>query len=170
VSVAGRVRVHEIDDDEEQRLSWIVRGGTGSVVTWRRTRTVLLSAQGIPVAETVEVTFTSADRARDVIHTFNADGFEALCPKCEGGRPRMFTLPERREIKAMGAPPARAQPGWGRVGAAAPRRRRAAQTTPRPTPTRDTHEHRPSKKNPALRIEPPSFVVRMVCRGGPARR
>ncbi|MER6625860.1 helix-turn-helix domain-containing protein, partial [Streptomyces sp. NPDC000931] len=102
--MAGRVRVHEIDDDEEQRLSRIVRGGTGSVVTWRRARTVLLSAQGMPVAETVEVTFTSADRVRDVIHTFDADGFEALCPKCKGGRPRTFTLPERREIKAMGVP------------------------------------------------------------------
>jgi transposase len=47
------------------------------------------------------VTFTSADRVRDVIHNFNADGFEALYPKYKGGRPRVFTLPERREIKKI---------------------------------------------------------------------
>lgn len=32
-------------------------------------------------------------------HNFNADGFESLYPKYKGGRPRTFTLPERREIK-----------------------------------------------------------------------
>ncbi|MFI6005154.1 helix-turn-helix domain-containing protein, partial [Streptomyces sp. NPDC051366] len=30
------MRVREIDDDEGRRLLWIVRRGTGSVVTWRR--------------------------------------------------------------------------------------------------------------------------------------
>ena len=53
------------------------------------------------VAKIAEVTFTSADRVRDVIHNFNADGFEALYPKYKGGRPRTFTLPERREIKKI---------------------------------------------------------------------
>jgi transposase len=62
---------------------------------------VLLSAQGMPVAKIAEVTFTSADRVRDVIHNFNADGFGSLCPKYRGGRPRTFTLPERREIKKI---------------------------------------------------------------------
>jgi transposase len=38
---------------------------------------------------------------RDVLHNFNADGFEALYPKYMGGRPRTFTLPERREIKKI---------------------------------------------------------------------
>jgi hypothetical protein len=28
-----------------------------------------------------EVTFTSADRVRDVLHNFNADGFDSLWPK-----------------------------------------------------------------------------------------
>ena len=77
----------------------IVRRGTGSVVTWRRAQMVLLSAQGMPVAKIAEVTFTSPDRVRDVIHNFNADGFASLYPKYSGGRPRTFTLPERREIK-----------------------------------------------------------------------
>ena len=62
---------------------------------------VLLSAQGMPVAKIAEVTFTSADRVRDVIHNFNTDGFDSLYPKYEGGRPKTFTLPERREIKKI---------------------------------------------------------------------
>lgn len=71
------------------------------MVTWRRARMVLLSAQGMPVAKIAEVAFTKVDRARDVIHNFNADGFESLHPKYKGGRPRTFTLPERREIKKI---------------------------------------------------------------------
>ena len=42
---------------------------------------VLPSAQGMSVAKIAEVTFTGADCGRDVIHSFNADGFEALYPK-----------------------------------------------------------------------------------------
>src|SRR3954452_10296285 len=99
--MAERVQVREIDDDEGQRLLRIIRRGTGSVVTWRRAQMVLLSAQGMNVAKVAEVTFTSADRVRDVIHNFNAVGFDALYPKYKGGRPRTFTLPERREIKKI---------------------------------------------------------------------
>ncbi len=95
------MQVREIDDDEGRRLLRIIRRGTGSVVTWRRAQMVLLSAQGMPVAKIAEVTFTSADRVRDVIHNFNADGFDSLYPKYKGGRPRTFTLPERREIKKI---------------------------------------------------------------------
>ena len=93
--------MREIDDDEGQRLLRIVRRGTGSVVTWRRAQMVLLSAQGMPVAKIAEVSFTSDDRVRDVIHNFNIDGFESLYPKYKGGRPKTFTLPERREIKKI---------------------------------------------------------------------
>jgi transposase len=95
------VRVREIDEDEGRRLLRIIRRGTGSVVTWRRAQMVLLSAQGMPVAKIAEVSFTSADRVRDVIHNFNADGFDSLYPKYSGGRPKTFTLPERREIKKI---------------------------------------------------------------------
>ncbi len=62
---------------------------------------VLLSAQGMDVAKIAEVTFTSADRVRDVIHNFNTDGFDSLYPKYKGGRPKTFTLLERREIKKI---------------------------------------------------------------------
>ncbi|MEV6731092.1 MULTISPECIES: IS630 family transposase [unclassified Streptomyces] len=99
--MAERVRVREVDDDEGRRLLRIVRRGTGSVVTWRRAQMVLLSAQNMSVAKIADVTFTSADRVRDVIHNFNADGFASLYPKYKGGRPRTFTLPERREIKKI---------------------------------------------------------------------
>ncbi len=63
-----------INNDEGDRLLRIVRRGTGSVVTWRRAQMVLLSAQHMPVANIAEVTFTSPDRVRDVLHNFNADG------------------------------------------------------------------------------------------------
>ena len=76
--MAERVRVREITDEEGQRLLRILRRSTGSVVTWRRAQMVLLSAQGMPVPKIAEVTFTSSDRVRDVIHNFNADGFDAL--------------------------------------------------------------------------------------------
>jgi Winged helix-turn helix len=98
---ADRVQVREIDDDEGARLLRIVRRGTSSVVTWRRAWMALLSAQKMPVAKIAEVTFTSPDRVRDVIHNFNADGFDSLYPKYSGRRPRTFTLPERREIKKI---------------------------------------------------------------------
>ncbi|MFJ6614423.1 IS630 family transposase [Streptomyces sp. NPDC091289] len=99
--MAERVRVREIDDAEGRRLLRIIRRGTGSVVTWRRAQMVLLSAQGMPVAKIAEVSFTGHDRVRDVIHNFNTDGFDSLYPKYSGGRPRTFTLPERREIKKI---------------------------------------------------------------------
>ncbi|HLI38955.1 MAG TPA: helix-turn-helix domain-containing protein, partial [Streptosporangiaceae bacterium] len=97
--MAERVQVREIDDGEGQRLLRIVRRGTGSVVTWRRAQTILLPAQGMAPGKIAEVTFTSPERVRDVIRTFNEDGFASLYPKYSGGRPRTVTLPERREIK-----------------------------------------------------------------------
>ncbi|MFI6088182.1 IS630 family transposase [Streptomyces sp. NPDC051218] len=99
--MAERVRVREIDDDEGRRLLRIIRRGTGSVVTWRRAQMVLLSVQGMAVTRIAEVSFTSGDRVRDVIHNFNTDGFDSLYPKYKGGRPKTFTLPERREIKKI---------------------------------------------------------------------
>jgi transposase len=99
--VAERLRVREIDDDEGRRLVRIIRRGTGSVVTWRRAQMVLLSAQGMDVAAIAKVAFTSADRVRDVIHNFNADGFSSLYPKYKGGRTPKFSLPQRREIKKI---------------------------------------------------------------------
>src|SRR3954464_2165741 len=101
------VQVRPISNEEGRRLLRIIRRGSGSVVTWRRAQMVLLSAQGMPAARIAEVAFTSEDRVRDVIHNFNADGFDSLYPRYRGGRPRRFTLPERREItKAAKSRPA----------------------------------------------------------------
>jgi transposase len=92
------VQVRSISNDEGNRLLRIVRRGTGSVVTWRRAQMVLLSAQGMPVAKIAEVTFTSPDRVRDVLHNFTADGFDSLYPRYAGGRPPKFDLKQRAEI------------------------------------------------------------------------
>src|SRR3954462_12045679 len=81
-----RVQAREISNDQGNRLLRIVRRSSGSVVTWRRAQMVLLSAQGMDATGIAEVTFTSADRVRDVLHNFNADGFESLKPKYAGGR------------------------------------------------------------------------------------
>jgi transposase len=101
-----RVQVRAISNDEGNRLLRIVRRSSGSVVTWRRAQMVLLSAQGMEVAKIAEVTFTSPDRVRDVLHNFNADGFDSLRPKYAGGRPPKFDLAQRAEIKkiALGRP------------------------------------------------------------------
>ncbi len=79
----------------------IVRRGSGSVVTWRRAQMVLWSAQGMSVPQIARLAFTSEDRVRDVLHNFNADGFDSLYPRYAGGRPPVFTLAQRREIKTI---------------------------------------------------------------------
>src|SRR6266567_2737336 len=101
VGMAERVQVREITNDEGNRLLRIVRRSSGSVVTWRRAQMVLLSAQHMDGMRIAEVTFTSPDRVREVIHNFNTDGFDSLYPRYRGGRPPTFTLPQRREIKKV---------------------------------------------------------------------
>ena len=66
-------------------------------MTWRRAQMVLLSAQGMDVAMIAQVTFTSPDRVRDVIHNFNADGFDSLRPQV---RRRPATEVRRRAARA----------------------------------------------------------------------
>ena len=97
--VAERVRVRDITNQKGNRLLRIVRRSSGSVVTWRRAQMVLLSAQAMDVAMIAQVTFTSEDRVRDVLHNFNLDGFDSLYPRYAGGRPPTFTLAQRRQIK-----------------------------------------------------------------------
>lgn len=99
--MAERVRVREITNDEGNRLLQTVRRSSGSVVTWRRAQMILLSAQGMDVAQIAQVTFTSADRVRDVIHNFNADGFDSLRPKYAGGRPPTFDVEQRGQVKQI---------------------------------------------------------------------
>src|SRR3954464_2157261 len=96
-----RVQGREISNDEGNRLLRIVRRSSGSVVAWRRAQMVLLSAQGMDPAGIARGTFTSPDRVRDVIHNFDADGFDSLRPKYAGGRPPKFDLRQRAEIKKI---------------------------------------------------------------------
>ena len=56
------IRVREMDGDEGNRLLRIVRRSSGSVVRWRRAPMVLLSAQGMDVAQIAKVAFTSPAR------------------------------------------------------------------------------------------------------------
>ena len=95
------LRVREVTVEEGNRLLRIVRRSSGSVVTWRRAQMVLLSVQGIDVSQIARVTFTSADRVREVINNFDEDGFDSLYPKYAGGRPPTFTLPQRRQTKKI---------------------------------------------------------------------
>jgi transposase len=99
--MAERVRVRELTPDEGRKLLSIIRRGSGSVVRWRRAQIVLWSAQAMDVPAIARIAFTSEDRVREVIHNFNADGFDALAPRYAGGRPAKFTLPERQAIKKV---------------------------------------------------------------------
>src|SRR5205823_11507291 len=49
-TMAARVELREISNEEGNRLLQIVRRGNGSVVTWRRAQIVLLAAQRMPAA------------------------------------------------------------------------------------------------------------------------
>src|SRR5258708_12458287 len=102
--MAERVRIREISNEEGNRLLRIIRRSSGSVVTWRRAQMVLLSAQAMDAPQIARVTFTSEDRVRDVIHNFNADGFDSLYPRYKGGRPPKFSPEQRREIKRITLP------------------------------------------------------------------
>jgi hypothetical protein len=93
VVVREGLRVREITDDEGNRLLRIVRRSSGSVVTWRRSQMVLLSAQGMDVAQIAKVAFTSADRVREVINNFNDDGFDSLYPRYAGAAHRRSACP-----------------------------------------------------------------------------
>jgi transposase len=99
--MAERVQVREITGVEGNKLLGIVRRGSGSVVRWRRAQIVLWSAQAMDVPAIAKIAFTSEDRVREVIHNFNADGFDSLAPKYAGGRPPKFTLPERQQVKKV---------------------------------------------------------------------
>ena len=99
--MAVRVELREITNEEGNRLLRMIRRSSGSIVTWRRAQIVLLAAQRMPASRIAEVVFSDPDTVREVIHTFNRDGFEALYPRYRGGRPRTFTLPQRQAIKRI---------------------------------------------------------------------
>ena len=91
--MAERVFVRDLEPAEGNKLLSTIRRGSGSVVRWRRSQIVLWSAQRMSVAQIAEIAFTSQDRVREVIHNFNADGFESLAPKYVGGGHRSSRCP-----------------------------------------------------------------------------
>ena len=115
--MAERVQVRAITNQEGNRLLRIVRRGTGCGGHLARAQMVLLSAQAMDVPRSRGVTFTSEDRVRDVIHNFNADGFEALYPRYRGGRaaqvhaPRATADQEGRALAARGSRICPSRPG-----------------------------------------------------------
>src|SRR5262245_43163608 len=97
--MAARLELGGISNEEGGRLLRMIGGASGSGVTWRRARIVLLAAQRMPATRIAQVVFSDPDTVREVIHNFNRDGFDALYPRYRGGRPRTFTLPQRQQIK-----------------------------------------------------------------------
>jgi hypothetical protein len=83
------IRVREVSNEEGNRLLRIVRRSSGSVVTWRRAQMVLLSAQGMDVAEIAKVTFTSQDRVREVLTTRTPTASTPSIPATGEGAPHL---------------------------------------------------------------------------------
>jgi transposase len=104
--MADPVRVRRLSDEEGRSLQRLVRrgekgkGGSTSVVRYRRALVVLSSAGGNPVPVIARLVQTSEDRVREVIHNFNRDGMKALDPHWAGGRPRLITTDDEEFIVA----------------------------------------------------------------------
>lgn len=93
--------MRDLAPEEDRKLLSIMRRGSGSVVRWRRPEIVLWPAQRMLVPQIAEIAFMSEDRVREVIHNFNADGFDSLAANYAGSRPPTFTLPQRQAIKKI---------------------------------------------------------------------
>jgi transposase len=104
--MADPVRVRRLSDEEGRTLQRLVRrgekgkGGTTSVVRYRRALVVLSSAGGNTVPVIARLVQTSEDRVREVIHNFNRIGMKALDPQWAGGRPRLITTDDEEFIVA----------------------------------------------------------------------
>lgn len=70
--MAGRVRVRETDEEQEQRLLRIIRRDTGSVVTWRR-------AQPVGPAARRAGLFPADARSAECSRIERRAQFEAVC-------------------------------------------------------------------------------------------
>lgn len=103
------VFVRPLSMDEGRKLARITRTAKDPVKL-RRAIVVLMSGQGQAVRDITTLMHVSADYVRDVIHTFNERGFEALNPKWSGGRPKTIGDQLRERICLI----ARTSPAdWG---------------------------------------------------------
>lgn len=99
--MAESVRVREISNEEGNRLLRAVRRSSGSVVTWRRSQMVLLSAQGHgPDPDRVgHVHEPGPCSRRDP--QLQRRRLRCLYPRYRGGRPPKYSEAERGEIKQI---------------------------------------------------------------------
>ncbi|MBL1102891.1 helix-turn-helix domain-containing protein [Streptomyces coffeae] len=81
------VFVRPVTMDEGRTLERISRTAKDRVKL-RRAIVVLMSAQGQTVKDIATLVQVGEDYVRDVIHTFNERGFDALDPIWSGGRPQ----------------------------------------------------------------------------------
>ncbi|MFI0425298.1 IS630 family transposase [Spongiactinospora sp. 9N601] len=91
------VFVRPLSMEEGRRLQKITRTAKDPVKL-RRAIVVLMSAQGRPASAIQELMQVSDDYVRQVVHTFNERGFDALDPKWSGGRPRRISEWVRERI------------------------------------------------------------------------
>ncbi|MGW4489476.1 IS630 family transposase [Amycolatopsis sp. NPDC004368] len=90
------VFVHELEPEQAQRLVKITRS-TRDRVRLRRAGIVLASVQRRSAGEIAMMFAETENYVREVIHAFNEQGFAALDPKWNGGRPAKFG-PAAREL------------------------------------------------------------------------
>jgi len=103
------VFIRSVSMEEGRRLQRISRTAKDPVKL-RRAIVVIMSAQGQSVRDITSLMQVSADYVRDVIHSFNERGFDALDPKWSGGRPRTTSTEARERICLI----ARTSPSdWG---------------------------------------------------------
>lgn len=86
-----RVRARRLTEAEGRRLQQIVRRGEHSSIRVRRALIIMASASGTPVASIARLVAAHEDTVRELIHTFNEIGLDALDPRWAGGRPRRIS-------------------------------------------------------------------------------
>lgn len=94
------VFVRDLTLDEGQRLVRITRTAKDPVKL-RRAIVVLASGQGQCVTDIVHLLRCDEGYVRDVIHSFNERGFDALNPKWSGGRPAAVDEATTQKVVAM---------------------------------------------------------------------
>jgi len=89
--------VKDISIAEGRKLQNIIRRGRDRIKV-RRAQVILASDQGSKVPDIARRLYFSEQHVRNIIKAFNSEGWEALSPKYEGGRPPKFTEEQRSLI------------------------------------------------------------------------
>lgn len=89
--------VRNVNMPEGRRLQWFIRRGTNRI-RMRRAQVILASDQGFKVPAIAEQYHFSEAHVRNIIKSFNEEGFVALEPKYGIGRPAKFSEEQRSLI------------------------------------------------------------------------